>query len=49
LSQTPEGELLKSVGFEDGDVIRSVNGKEIRSLEDAIAFISSSVKRTPIP
>jgi len=26
------------VGFEDGDVIRSVNGQEIRSLEDAIAL-----------
>jgi general secretion pathway protein C len=38
LSQLQQGSLLKSVGFEDGDVIRSVNGQEIRSLEDAIAL-----------
>jgi general secretion pathway protein C len=38
LSQIQRGSLLKSVGFEDGDVIRSVNGQEIRSLEDAIAL-----------
>jgi general secretion pathway protein C len=38
LSQIQKGSLLKSVGFEDGDVIRSVNGQEIRSLEDAIAL-----------
>jgi len=38
LSQIQQGSLLKSVGFQDGDVIRSVNGQEIRSLEDAIAL-----------
>jgi general secretion pathway protein C len=38
LSQIQKGSILKSVGFEDGDVIRSVNGQEIRSLEDAIAL-----------
>ena len=38
LSQIQEGSLLKSVGFENGDVLRSVNGQEIRSLEDAIAL-----------
>jgi len=38
LSQIQKGSLLKSVGFEDGDVIRSVNGQDIRSLEDAIAL-----------
>jgi len=36
LSQIQQGSLLKSVGFQDGDVIRSVNGQDIRSLEDAI-------------
>ncbi len=38
LNQIQEGSLLRSVGFENGDVIRSVNGQEIRSLEDAIAL-----------
>jgi general secretion pathway protein C len=38
LSQIQEGSLLRSVGFENGDVIRSVNGQEIRSLEDAIVL-----------
>jgi general secretion pathway protein C len=38
LSQIQEGSLLRSVGFENGDVIRSVNGQEVRSLEDAIAL-----------
>ena len=36
LSQIQEGSLIKSVGFQDGDVIRSVNGLDVRSLEDAI-------------
>lgn len=36
LSQIQQGSLLKSVGFQDGDVIRSVNGQDVRSLEDAI-------------
>jgi len=36
LSQIQEGSLIKSVGFQNGDVIRSVNGQEVRSLEDAI-------------
>jgi type II secretion system protein C len=36
LSQIQEGSLIKSVGFQDGDVIRTVNGQEVRSLEDAI-------------
>jgi general secretion pathway protein C len=38
LSQIQQGSLLRSVGFENGDVIRSVNGQEVRSLEDAIAL-----------
>jgi general secretion pathway protein C len=38
LSQIQKGSLLKSVGFQDGDVIQSVNGKEVRSLEDAITL-----------
>ena len=38
LSQIQEGSLLRSVGFENGDVIQSVNGQEVRSLEDAIAL-----------
>jgi type II secretion system protein C len=38
LSQIQQGSILKSVGFQDGDVIRSVNGREVRSLEDAIAL-----------
>ena len=38
LSQIQQGSILKSVGFQDGDVIRSVNGQEVRSLEDAIAL-----------
>jgi type II secretion system protein C len=38
LSQIQKGSILKSVGFQDGDVIRSVNGQEVRSLEDAIAL-----------
>jgi len=36
LSQIQQGSLLKSAGFQDGDVIRSVNGQDVRSLEDAI-------------
>jgi general secretion pathway protein C len=38
LSQIQKGSILKAVGLQDGDVIRSVNGREIRSLEDAIAL-----------
>jgi general secretion pathway protein C len=38
LSQIQQGSILKSAGFQDGDVIRSVNGQEVRSLEDAIAL-----------
>jgi general secretion pathway protein C len=38
LSQIQKGSILKSVGFQDGDVIRSVNGQQVRSLEDAIAL-----------
>jgi type II secretory pathway component PulC len=38
LSQIQKGSILKSVGFQDGDVIRSVNGKEVRSVEDALAL-----------
>lgn len=38
LSQIQQGSLLRTVGFENGDVIRSVNGQEVRSLEDAIAL-----------
>jgi len=38
LSQIQKGSILKSVGFQDGDVIRSVNGQEVRSMEDAIAL-----------
>lgn len=36
LSQIQQGSLFRSVGFQDGDVIRSVNGQDIRSLQDAI-------------
>lgn len=38
LSQIQNGSILKSAGFQDGDVIRSVNGREVRSMEDAIAL-----------
>jgi len=38
LSQIQKGSILNAVGFQDGDVIRSVNGHEVRSLEDAIAL-----------
>jgi len=38
LSQIQQGSPLRSIGFENGDVIRSVNGQEVRSLEDAIAL-----------
>jgi len=38
LSQIQRGSILKSVGFQDGDVIRTVNGQEVRSMEDAIAL-----------
>ncbi len=38
LSQIQKGSILKSAGFQDGDVIRSVNGQEVRSLEDAITL-----------
>ena len=38
LSQIEKGSILKSVGFQDGDVIQSVNGKNVRSLEDAFAL-----------
>jgi general secretion pathway protein C len=38
LSQIQKGSLFKSIGFEDGDVIRSVNGQEVRTIEDAITL-----------
>ncbi len=38
LSQIQRGSILKSVGFQDGDVIRTVNGQEVRSMDDAIAL-----------
>jgi general secretion pathway protein C len=38
LSQIQRGSILKSMGFQDGDVIQSVNGHSVRSLEDAIAL-----------
>jgi len=38
VNQIQEGSLIKSAGFQDGDVIRRVNGQEIRSMEDAIAL-----------
>lgn len=38
VSQIQEGSIIKSAGFEEGDVIRSVNGQEVRSFEDAIAL-----------
>ena len=43
LSQIQQGSLLKSVGFQDGDVIRTVNGRDIRSLEDAIEIYRNFV------
>jgi general secretion pathway protein C len=38
LSQIQQGSIIKSAGFQDGDVIQSVNGQDVRSLEDAIAL-----------
>jgi len=38
LSQIQNGSILRSVGFQDGDVIRTVNGQEVRSVEDAITL-----------
>ena len=38
LSQIEKGSIITSAGFQDGDVIQSVNGQEIRSLKDAIAL-----------
>jgi len=38
LSQIQKGSILNSRRFQDGDVIRSVNGREVRSMEDAIAL-----------
>jgi general secretion pathway protein C len=36
ISQIQSGSLLSSMGFQDGDVIKSVNGREIASAEDAM-------------
>ena len=36
LSRIQQGSLLESVGFQDGDVIQSVNGRGVRSIQDAI-------------
>ena len=38
LSQIQKGSILNSVGFQEGDVIQSVNGMGVRSLDDAIAL-----------
>jgi len=38
LSQIQQGSIITSAGFQDGDVIQSVNGMGVRSLDDAIAL-----------
>jgi general secretion pathway protein C len=38
LSQIQQGSIIRSAGFQDGDVIQSVNGQDVRSMEDAIAL-----------
>lgn len=41
ISQLKEGSLLKTMGFLDEDVIKSVNGQDIRSPEDAMKLYNS--------
>jgi general secretion pathway protein C len=36
VSQIQSGSLINSMGFQDGDIIKSVNGREIASAEDAM-------------
>lgn len=41
ISQLKEGSLLKTMGFQDEDILKSVNGQDIRSPEDAMKLYNS--------
>lgn len=41
ISQLKEGSLLKTMGFQDEDIIKGVNGQEIRSPEDMMKLYTS--------
>ena len=54
ISRIKEGSLVKTMGFEDGDIIKSVNGQQVHSAEDIIKlyntlkdsnFFSINIKR----
>jgi len=41
ISRLKEGSLLKTMGFQDEDIIRSINGQDIRSPEDAMKLYNT--------
>jgi type II secretory pathway component PulC len=44
LSQIQKNSILNSVGFKEGDVIQSVNGQGVRSLQDALALYQKFIE-----
>jgi len=41
ISRLKGGSLVKTMGFQDGDIIRSINGQDIRSPEDAMKLYNT--------
>lgn len=41
ISRIKEGSLVKTMGFEDGDIIKSVNGQQVHSAEDIIKLYNT--------
>lgn len=41
ISNIRQDSILKSMGFKDGDIIKSVNGKEIRTAEDVMSLYNT--------
>ena len=41
ISRIKEGSILKTMGFEDGDILKRVNGQDIRTAEDIMRLYST--------
>ena len=41
ISRIKEGSLFKTMGFEDGDIIKGINGQHVHSAEDMIKFYNT--------
>ena len=41
VSNIKDESILKTMGFQDGDIIRSVNGQDIRSAEDVMRLYNT--------